>query len=136
MIRQIRNKNGEGYIDIAVGILIVAFVLLFIVSIASMVNLRQDLRYMCGELLDAATEAVRIGSEVDARYEELCAESGITPDVAYTASYYNVSEGTVQLGDSITCTLSYQMSLPGFGGFELPFSVTVTMSGLSERYWK
>lgn len=136
MIRKFQNKKGEGYIDIAVEILVIAFVLLFTVSIASVVNLHQDLRYMCGELLDAATEAGRIGPETDARYEELCREAGITPDIEYIASYFNESEGTVQLGDSISCTLSYQMSLPGFGGFELPFSVTVTMSGLSERYWK
>ena len=36
----------------------------------------------------------------------------------------------------VTVTLTTEMILPGFGGFELPFDVSVTKSGLSRMYWK
>lgn len=136
MTKILKSKRAEGYIDIAVGILVIAFVLLLIMSIWSMVTLKQDMQYMCDELLEVACVTGRIGPEVEARYLELCAEAGFTPNVNYAAIYFDSSSGKVQLGDSITCMLSCQMTLPGFGGFELPFTVTVEKSGLSRMYWK
>lgn len=53
-----------------------------------------------------------------------------------SAEYYDVSGGKVQLGDTITCTLTYEASLTGFGGELFPLNVTVRVSGLSSIYWK
>lgn len=132
----IGNKRGEGYIDLAVAVLVIVFVLVITLSIWSAITLKQDMRYMCQELIDTATTSGRIGSEVNARYTELCAELGITPSISWSASYYNTTKKQVQLGDVITCTLRHEITLQGFGTFSLPFSVTVTQSGLSRVYWK
>ena len=51
-------------------------------------------------------------------------------------SYMRKKDPKVQLGDVISVTLTTEMILPGFGGFELPFDVSVTQSGLSRMYWK
>lgn len=51
-------------------------------------------------------------------------------------AYFDYATGKVQLGDVISVTLTTEMILPGFGGFELPFDVSVTQSGLSRMYWK
>ncbi len=83
-----------------------------------------------------ATVTGRIGPEVEARFAELCAESGFTPTVQFSATYFDYATGKVQLGDVISVTLTTEMILPGFGGFELPFDVSVTQSGLSRMYWK
>ena len=101
-----------------------------------MVTLKQDMTYMAGELLEVATVTGRIGSEVEARFAELCAEAGFTPSVQFSATYFDYAAGKVQLGDVISVTLTTEMKLPGFGGFELPFEVSVTQSGLSRVYWK
>ena len=136
MLKTLKNKKAEGYIDVAVAVLVIAFVLILIISIWSMITLKQDMTYMARELVEAATVSGRIGPEVEARFAELCAESGFTPTVAFSATYFDPITGKVQLGEVISVTLTTEMILPGFGGFELPFDVFVTQSGLSRVYWK
>ena len=136
MLKTIKNKKAEGYIDVAVAVLVIAFVLVLSISIWSMVTLKQDMTYMAGELLEVATVTGRIGPEVEARYAELCAEVGFSPTASFSATYFDRATGKVQLGDVISITLTTEMVLPGFGGFELPFDVSVTQSGLSRLYWK
>jgi len=136
VLKTLKNKKAEGYIDVAVAVLVIAFVLILIISIWSMITLKQDMTYMARELVEAATVSGRIGSEVEVRFAELCAESGFTPTVAFSATYFDPITGKVQLGEVISVTLTTEMILPGFGGFELPFDVSVTQSGLSRVYWK
>lgn len=136
MLKTLKNKKAEGYIDVAVAVLVIAFVLILIISIWSMITLKQDMTYMARELVEAATVSGRIGPEVEARFAELCAESGFTPTVSFSATYFDPITGKVQLGEVISVTLTTEMILPGFGGFELPFDVSVTQSGLSRVYWK
>ena len=56
MLKNLKNKKAEGYIDVAVAVLVIAFALMFIVSIWSMMTLKQDLKYMCGEILEVNTK--------------------------------------------------------------------------------
>ncbi len=136
MIKALKNKKAEGYIDVAVAVLVIVFVLITVISIWSMVTLKQDMAYMCNELLEIATVTGKIGPEVEARFAELCAEVGFTPTVIFSANYFDSASGKVQLGNVITCSLTTEMKFFGFGGAELPFDVTVTKSGLSRIYWK
>ena len=136
MLKTLKNKKAEGYIDVAVAVLVIAFVLILIISIWSMITLKQDMTYMARELVEAATVSGRIGPEVEERFAELYAESGFTPTVSFSATYFDPITGKVQLGEVISVTLTTEMILPGFGGFELPFDVSVTQSGLSRVYWK
>lgn len=130
------NKRGDGYIEIAVAVLVIAFILLLIVSVWSLITLKQDMRYLCAELIDIATKTGKVGSEVYSRFSELCEESGIVPDVEFSATYFDSVTGKVQLGDVISCRLTHNLVLSGFGGFTLPISVTAEQSGLSRIYWK
>lgn len=136
MKNKLLNKRGEGYIDIVVTVLVIAFVLVFAISIFSVVTAKQDLKYMCSELIDCASVNGGITTEVDQRFRELCAETGITPTVQFSAIFYDSASGKVQLGDTITCTLTYNATLPGFGNFIFPLQVGATESGLSRVYWK
>ena len=61
MIKILKSKKAEGYIDIAVAVLIITFVLILALSIWSMVTLKQDMNYMCSELLDTATVTGKVG---------------------------------------------------------------------------
>ncbi len=136
MRKRLLNNRGQGYVDVVISVLIIAFLLILSVSIWSMVTLKQDVRYFCNELLEMASSTGQIGSAVEARYFELCEESGITPTVEFSASYYDVSAKKVQYGTIIQCTVTCQMTFPGFSGFRLPVSVSATQSGLSRHYWK
>ena len=130
------NKRGEGYFDIVVTVLVIAFVLVFAISIFGIVTAKQDLKYMCSELVECAAENGGVTSAVETRFRELCEETGIAPDVQFSAIFYDSASGKVQLGDTITCTLTYDASLPGFGDFIIPLTVGATESGLSRVYWK
>ena len=136
MLKTLKNKKAEGYIDVTVAVLVIAFALMFIVSIWSMMTLKQDLKYMCGEILEVATGQGKINSAVYDRYEELCASLGIAPQIEFSAEYFDASTGKVQLGDTITVTLTHELTLQGFGSYTFPFEVTVSKSGLSKVYWK
>lgn len=136
MKRIMKSTRGEGYIDLAVAVLVLVFVLVIAISLWSAITLKQDMRYMCEELIATATSTGKVGEEVEQRFAELCEETGITPTVTWNTTYYNAAKKQVQLGEIITCTLTHEITLQGFGTFTLPLSVTVTQSGLSRVYWK
>ena len=50
MIKALKNKKAEGYIDVAVAVLVIVFVLITVISIWSMVTLKQDMAYMCNDI--------------------------------------------------------------------------------------
>ena len=136
MIKALKNRKAEGYIDVAIAVLVIVFLLVLALSVFKLVTLKQDMKYMCEELVKTATLNGKVGEEVDERFEELCAETGVRPRLTVTATYFNATTKTVQLGDTITVKLTYETSLAGSGDFELPFEVSVSSSGLSRIYWK
>ena len=136
MKRTILDRRGQGYIDVVVSVLVIVFLLILAMSVWSMVTLKQDVRYFCNELLEIATATGQIGDDVEARYHTLCDESGLAPTVEFSATYFDASSKKVQYGKIIQCTVTCQMTLPGFSDFRLPIRVTVTESGLSRHYWK
>ena len=130
----LKSKKAEGYIDVAVAVLVIVFLLTLIVNAWSVLKVKQDLNYMCEEIIEAATMSGRIDEEVVKRFDELCAELGFIPQKDFEADFYEGAK--VQFGDVITCTLTHEVTLPGFGGFSLPLGLSVTKSGLSRVYWK
>ena len=58
-------------------------------------------------------------------------------DIYYGADeYFNASYNRVQLGTRMWVTISKDTYIKGLGIFKIPVTVSVTRSGLSERYWK
>ena len=135
-MKQLTNKRAEGYIDVAVTVLVVSFLLILMVSVFGAVSQKQDLKYMCSELVEMATTTGKIGDEVQERYEALCEETGINPTVSFSTVYFDEDSGKVQFGEVISCTLTVESGLPGFGGEFFAFTMTDTESGLSQIYWK
>ena len=50
--------------------------------------------------------------------------------------YFNSGYQRVQLGTRMWVTISKTTYIKGLGVFKIPVTVSVTRSGLSERYWK
>jgi hypothetical protein len=136
MKTRLANRRAEGYVDIAVSVLILAFLLAFAVNIFSLLVKAQDMEYFARELCDAAASSGRIGQEVEDRYAELCEETGLSPEYSFEAEYFDPADKTVQLGDTITCTVSMSASILGFGDNVFPVTLTGSHSGLSRCYWK
>lgn len=135
-MKGLRTKRAEGYVDVAVAVLVVSFLLVLLVSVFGLVSKKQDLRYMASELIDTATVSGSVGQEVQKRYAQLCEETGLHPSVNWIAAYYDAATGKVQLGDVISVSLETETSILGFGGVLFPVKLTATASGLSEIYWK
>ena len=135
-MKQLKQKRAEGYVDVAVTVLVICFLLILTVRVFGAVSQKQNLRYMCSELVEMATTTGKVGDEVWARYDALCEETGLQPMVSFSTVYFDADEEKVQLGEVISCTLTAESGLPGFGDRYFTFSMTATESGLSQVYWK
>lgn len=91
MIKALKNRKAEGYIDVAIAVLVIVFLLVLALSVFKLVTLKQDMKYMCEELVKTATLNGKVGDEVDERFEELCAETGVRPRLTITATYFNAT---------------------------------------------
>ena len=135
-MRKALNKRAEGYVDVAVAVLVISFLLILLVSVFGVIHQKQTLNQMAEQIVEIASINGCVDNEVMERYEQLCEQTGLTHTMTFEATYFDEDTGKVQLGDVISVTLTAEMILPGFGGFELPFDVSVTQSGLSRMYWK
>ena len=136
MLKAIRNKKAEGYIDICVGVVVFVMVLVIAINIFSFITLKVEMDQIAEELIEAATYS----GSFDTRCDQCCADMQddyVGFDVDYGAdSYFNSTYERVQLGERMWVTVSVQTYVHGLGVFKIPVTVSVTRSGLSEKYWK
>jgi hypothetical protein len=137
LLQKLKNSRGEGYIDVIVTVLISMMVVLLAVGTFSMIIEKVNLDHFGRELIRTAEVSGRIGSDVNSRYSELQAETGLSPVVNWQTSYYNVSNKSIQLREDITLYLELHTSFKGLGGFvSVPVTLRSMVTGKSERYWK
>ena len=134
MMRSIRNRKGEGYIDVVITILMVSFVLVFVVNVVSLVALNQNLKTVSDQLVEYASQhgTVAVGAYAD----ELSEKTGIDFEYSFDGSVLYDSSGKVQLGDVIQCTVTYNTSFLGFGNAVHSIPMRAVASGISRVYWK
>ena len=136
MLKAIRNKKAEGYIDICVGVVVFAIVLVIAINIFSFITLKVEMDQIAEELIEVATYS----GSFDTRFDQCCADmqdNYFSFDVDYGAdSYFNSAYERVQLGERMWVSVSVQTYVRGLGVFKIPVTVSVTRSGLSEKYWK
>lgn len=133
----IKSIQAEGYIDTVVCVIATVMVIVLALNVFAFLTLKQDLDYFAKEIIDTATTFGRTKTEVSTRYNELAEEVGFSPTVSYDGSiYYNKASGKVQLGDTITVTLTYKTYVRGLGVFKIPITLSAKHSGLSQKYWK
>ena len=136
MLKAIRNKKAEGYIDICVGVVVFAIVLVIAINIFSFITLKVEMDQIAEELIEAATYS----GSFDTRFDQCCADMqddyfGFNVDYG-ADSYFNSTYERVQLGERMWVSVSVQTYVRGLGVFKIPVTVSVTRSGLSEKHWK
>lgn len=132
----LKSEKAEGYIDTIVNVLCAMLLIVLALNVFSFLTLKQDMDYIAKELIKTATIDGRTNSLVTARLVKLEEDTGIYPDVSWTASYHSEYDQIVQLGDPIKLTLTYHTNFKGFGMFSIPITLTATHTGLSQKYWK
>lgn len=134
MMKLVKNKRGEGYIDVAITIMIVAFVLIFVVNMVSLVALNQNLKTISDQLVEYASQHGTVAIDVYA--QSLSEKTGIDFAYSFEGSELYYSTGQVQLGDTIQCTVTYSLSFMGFGNATHGVELNASASGISRVYWK
>ena len=131
MLKMLKSKRGEGYVDVAVLVLCVMLVIAMAVSVLPVFVTKNQLDSYAAELCREAEIAGRVGSETTLRAQVLTEKTGLAPDISWSKT------GRLQLNEEFTVTVTTQMDLGLFGGFgSFPVTLKAQASGKSEVYWK
>lgn len=127
----IKDKRGEGYIDVAVIIFCVMLVIALGVRLFPIFITKIQLDNFADELVREAEISGRVGSETSGRQNVLEERTGIHPEVYWSQG------GSIQLNEEVTVTLVLHKDLGLFGRFgSFPVTIRARASGKSEVYWK
>lgn len=134
MWKRLKCKQGEMYIDSAITVLLIVALLLFAMSVMSVVSYKNTADAIADQLLEAAVTYGDLGS--GSAYATLKADVMETYGYTITeeAVWFNKVYKRVQLGDPITITVQYSVRFGGFGVFVTVPGRTVR-TGSSEFYW-
>lgn len=128
----LREKRGEGYIDIAVGVLCLMLVIALAVSLFPVFMAKQQLDRFADEIVRQAE--IMGSTSVNRRIEELREETGLDPDISWDCDYFQGSK--IQLNGDIAVTLTCRIDLGFFQFGSFPVEIRARASGKSEVYYK
>ncbi len=135
-MRFVKNKRGEGYVDMCVGVIVFVMILVITINIFSFITLRIEMDQIADEILEASTYSGAFGSDFEEARERMTGQYydfGLEYDAD---EYFNTAYKRVQLGHVMYITVSVDTTIKGLGVFQIPVTLTVTRSGLSQKYWK
>jgi len=131
MLKLLRSRRGEGYIDVAVLVLCVMLVIAVAVSVLPVFVTKNQLDTYASELCREAEIAGRVGSETTLLAQVLSEKTGLSPDISWSKT------GRLQLNEEFTVTGTMRVDIGRFGGFgSFPVTLKAQASGKSEVYWK
>lgn len=131
MIRALKSKRGEGYIDVAVLVLCAMLVIALAVQVFPAYIAKQQVDTFASELIREAEIAGHVGSETTTQEQLLRERTGLEPEVTWSKA------GKIQLNEEITVTVTYEMNIGLFAGFgSFPVTLQAQATGKSEVYWK
>ena len=129
------SKRGEGYVDICIATVIFVMLTVIALNIFSFITLKNDMDQIADNLIIAATHSGSFGEDfTDVDMDML--DNYFYYDIDYGADEYFTSDEKVQLGDKMWVEISVDTSVKGLGIFEIPVTLKVKRSGISEMYWK
>ena len=131
MLKRLNSRRGEGYIDVAVLVLVSMLVIALAVKVFPIYIEKNQLDSFAAQLCREAEIAGRIGTETTLRAQVLTEQTGLSPSIVWSKS------GKIQLNEEFTLTLTTQADIGLFGGFgSFPVTLKAQASGKSEVYWK
>ena len=131
MRRLLKEKRGEGFVDVCVLVLSVALVLALVVRIAPVFVAKQNLDVFADELVRTAEINGQVGSVTSSKAAALRGGTGLDPDISWSDT------GRIQLNEEVTVTLTHEIDLGLFAGFgSFPITLRADATGKSEVYWK
>ncbi|HWR57060.1 MAG TPA: DUF4320 family protein [Negativicutes bacterium] len=131
MLKILRQRRGEGYIDVAIIVLAAMLCIALVVQVAPVFVVKNQLDTFANELVREAEITGRVGSETSSRANELKSQLGLNPAISWAQT------GRLQLDTDVTVTCTMTVNIGLFGDFgSFPIELTAKASGKSEVYWK
>ena len=127
----LKERRGEGYIDVVVLVLCAVFVLALAMRILPVFIQKQQLDYYASVLVREAEVTGRVGEETSRRAAVLTEKTGLTPDITWS------TQGQIQLNSDVMVTLTMETNIGLFGDIgSFPVTLRAQAAGKSEVYWK
>ena len=123
-----RNRRGEGYIDVAIGIFCLMLVLALAMTLFPVFMKKQQLDSFAERII---RQAEIVGS---GRIAQLKQETGLDPQIQWDCDYYIGNK--VQLNGDIQVTLTQKVDIGFFVFGSFPVELKARASGKSEVYYK
>ncbi|MGX8710964.1 MAG: DUF4320 family protein [bacterium] len=131
MLKKLKSRRGEGYIDVAVLVLCAMLVIALAVKVFPVYIAKNQLDTFATELCREAEISGRVGSETTQRAQVLKEKTGLDPAITWSKT------GKIQLDQEFTVTVSVQKNIGLFGSFgSFPITLRAQATGKSEVYWK
>ena len=133
MLKKIlKGKRGEGYIDVAVGILCLLLVVAFAVQLFPVFTVKQQLDIFATEIVREAE--IKGSTNVDSRIADMREQTGLNPMIRWDCDYYSGKK--VQLNGDIEATLTETVDIGFFVFGSFPIEIQAKATGKSEVYYK
>lgn len=129
------SKKGEGYVDICIATVIFVMLTVIALNIFSFITLKNDMDQIADNLIIAATHSGEFGEDFSDVDMDMI-DNYFYYELDYGAEEFFTSGEKVQLGDRMWVEIWVDTSVKGLGIFEIPVTVKVKRSGISEAYWK
>lgn len=129
------SKKAEGYVDVCIATVIFVMLAVIGLNIFSFITLKADMDQIADELIVVATHSGQFGEDFNERDIELL-DQYLTYDMSFGADEFFSSDGKVQLGKTMWVEVYVDTSVKGLGVFEIPVTLKVKRSGISEVYWR
>lgn len=131
MLKLLKSRRGEGYIDVCVLVLCAMLVIALAVQVLPVFIAKNQLDTYATELCREAEINGRVGSETSRRAAVLTEQTGLSPRISWSKT------GNIQLNQEVTVTLTLERNIGLFGGFgSFPITLRSEASGKSEVYHK
>ena len=131
IVKLLKDKRGEGYIDVVVLVLCAMLVIALAVRLFPAYIAKQQVDTFATELVREAEIAGCVGSETSRREQALREKTGLQPTVSWSKT------GRIQLNEEVTVTVTYQTNIGLFAGFgSFPITLRGEATGKSEVYYK
>lgn len=131
----ISSKKGEGFIEPCIATIIFVILTVIGLNIFSFITLKNDMDQIADNLIVVATHSGEFGEDFWNTDSDMI-DDYFLYEIEYDAESYTGVDNRVQLGEKMWVEISYETSLKGLGIFEIPITVKVKRSGISEIYWK
>lgn len=134
------NQSGSSYFDLMVKTLVVITLMLTVISFLSVFTTYLNLNHICRRVVRVVELEGQVSDRANDVFYRLKQQTGLSPDMTVEDVDY-LDGQKIQLRDTFTVTMTYSYSFtiftPSFAPpVEIQIPMKVSISGMSEHYWK